>query len=60
LEDGMVKIEDVRAAVAEALQERDIGQPPFWNDIREGRRDDTPFMVGAMIWAEHIVTSSAQ
>ena len=56
----MVKIEDVRAAVAEALQERDIGQPPFWNDIREGRRDDTPFMVGAMIWAELIVTSSAQ
>jgi hypothetical protein len=56
----MVKIEDVRAAVAEALQERDIGQPPFWNDIRAGRRDDTPFMVGAMIWAEHIVTSSAQ
>ena len=56
----MTKIEDVRVAVAEALEKRDIGQPPFWNDIREGRRDDTPFMIGALIWAEHIALAAAQ
>jgi len=50
----MEHIEQVRAVVADALKARDIGQPAFWNDIRDGRRDDTPFMVGALIWAEHM------
>ncbi|CAM8655440.1 hypothetical protein [Sphingobium cupriresistens] len=50
----MEQIEQVRAAVVDALKARDIGRPVFWDDILEGRRDDTPFMVGALIWAEHV------
>jgi hypothetical protein len=42
-------IEVVRAAVANGLEQRDIGMPAFRDDIREGRRDDTPFMIGALV-----------
>lgn len=45
-------IEQVRAAVADGLEARDIGGAAWRQDIREGRRDDTPFMVGALIWAQ--------
>lgn len=48
----MYSIENVRAAVADGLDERGIGAPQFRDDIREGRRDDTPFMIGALIWAQ--------
>lgn len=48
----MDNIESVRAAVADGLEARDIGMPAWRQDIREGRRDDTPFMVGALIWAQ--------
>lgn len=47
-----VSIEQIRAAVADGLEARDIGMPVFRQDIREGRRDDTPFMIGALIWAQ--------
>lgn len=53
-EDMMTNIEQVRAVVADALTERDIGMPEFRRDIREGRRDDTPFMVGALAIARSL------
>ncbi|MEC3912205.1 hypothetical protein U5A82_17500 [Sphingobium sp. CR2-8] len=46
------QIEHVRAAVADGLEARDIGDQSWRQDIREGRRDDTPFMIGALIWAQ--------
>lgn len=45
-------ISDIRAAVADGLEKRDVGMPAFRDDIREGRRDDTPFMIGAIILAQ--------
>jgi hypothetical protein len=48
----MYMIEDVRAAVADALAARGVGDDTWRADIREGRRDDTPFMIGALIWAQ--------
>lgn len=53
-------IEQVRAIVADALDERDIGIPQFRRDIREGRRDETPFMVGALVMARSIDTTPAE
>ncbi len=44
----------VRAAVAAALDEGGIGTKQFLEEILEGRRDDGPFMVGAIAWAEHV------
>jgi len=52
MEDSMQNIETVRSAVADGLKERNIGDDSWRQDIREGRRDDTPFMVGALIWAQ--------
>lgn len=54
----MDSINDVRAAVADALAARDIGQPAWRQDIREGRRDDTPFMIGALAIAERTATQA--
>jgi hypothetical protein len=51
-ENIMKQIEQVRAAVADALEARGIGLRHFHQEIREGRRDDGPFMVGALAWAE--------
>ncbi|MGE6693369.1 hypothetical protein ACQKE8_13100 [Sphingobium limneticum] len=48
----MDNIDHIRAAVADGLEARAIGLPPWRDDIREGCRDDTPFMVGALIWAQ--------
>lgn len=50
----MPKLEAVREAVAAALEERGIGDRPFYEEIREGRRDDGPFMIGALAWAQQI------
>ena len=50
----MTHIEQVRAAVADGLQARGVGNADFIADIREGRRDGTPFMVGAIILAERV------
>ncbi len=49
---SMQNIERVRAAVADGLAAREIGGTAWRQDIREGRRDDTPFMIGALIWAQ--------
>jgi hypothetical protein len=48
----VIEIKRVRAAVADDLDARGVGAPQFRDDIREGRRDDTPFMIGALIWAQ--------
>lgn len=56
----MEMIEAVRAAVADGLETRDIGQPGWRNDIREGRCDDTPFMIGALIWAQVTALAPAE
>jgi hypothetical protein len=48
----MDTIENVRAAVADALERRGHGNLQFIREIREGRRDDGPFMIGALAWAK--------
>lgn len=48
----MDQIEHVRAAVADALEARGLGNKEFIAEVREGRRDDGPYMLGALAWAE--------
>ena len=48
----MRDIQEMRAAVADALEKRGHGNRAFLADIREGRRDDCPFMIGARAWVE--------
>lgn len=55
-----LQIEAVRAAVADELEARGIGQPAWRQDIREGRRDDGPFMIGALIWARVAALATAE
>jgi hypothetical protein len=43
-----VTMEDVRNAVADALRDVGHGNELFVRDVREGRQDDGPFMVGAL------------
>lgn len=50
----MPRIEEIRQVVAEALSKKGHGNHQFLDEIRSGQRDDSPFMVGAMVWAEHI------
>jgi len=47
-----MNIDAIRDAVAQELQSRGIGDRAFYEEIREGRRDDSPFMIGALAWAE--------
>lgn len=58
----MYEIDKVRAAaaVASGLAERGHGNQQFLRDIREGRRDGGPFMVGALIWAQVQVMAPAK
>lgn len=56
----MKNIEQVRAVVADALAARDIGMPEFRRDIREGRRDDTPFMIGAIAMVRSLIPAPAE
>ena len=46
----MDRIEDIRDAVAAALEQRGLGNTQFLGEIREGKRDDGPFMTGALAW----------
>ena len=43
-----VTMEDVRNSVADALRDVGHGNELFVRDVREGRQDDGPFMVGAL------------
>lgn len=46
-----MKIDDVRNAVADALEERGLNNRTFLEEIRSGKRDDGPFMIGALACA---------
>lgn len=48
----MQDIDNVRAAVADALEARGHGNGQFIREIREGLRDEGPFMIGALAWAK--------
>lgn len=50
----MERIDDIRDAVASALEARGLDNRKFLSEIREGQRDDGPFMIGALAW-EHRV-----
>lgn len=54
------KLEDIRERVASELEVRGIGDRPFHEEIREGRRDDGPFMVGALAWAGREAETSGE
>lgn len=38
--------------VADALDARGFSNKAFVAELREGKRDDSPYMVGALAWAE--------
>lgn len=46
----MERINDIREAVATALEQRGLSNTQFLGEIREGKRDDCPFMIGALAW----------
>lgn len=48
------RIKQVRAAVAAHLEARGIGDRAFYEEIREGKRDAGPFMVGALAWEQRL------
>lgn len=51
----MLRMEEIRQVVADALSKMGHGNNrQFLDEIRAGQRDDSPFMVGAMVWAEHV------
>lgn len=46
----MERIDDIREAVADALEKRGHDNREFLREIRAGDRDDGPFMLGALAW----------
>lgn len=50
----MPRIEEIRQVVADALAKQGHGNLQFLDEIRAGQRDDSPFMVGALLWAERV------
>lgn len=44
----MEHINDIREAVARALEQRGLSNTRLLGEIREGKRDDGPFMTGAL------------
>lgn len=46
-----MKIEDIRSAVADALEARGLNNRTFLREIRNGERDDGPYMIGALACA---------
>lgn len=51
----MPKVEDIRVAVADELERRGLSNREFIAEIREGRRNDGPFMIGALAVAHRAV-----
>ncbi|EIZ77751.1 hypothetical protein WSK_3762 [Novosphingobium sp. Rr 2-17] len=43
-----MKIEDIRGAVADSLEVRGLNNRTFLREIRNGKRDDGPYMIGAL------------
>lgn len=48
----MKQLNDIREAVASALEARGLANRDFLREIREGARDEGPYMIGAIAWAE--------
>ncbi|WP_201026662.1 hypothetical protein [Sphingobium sp. MI1205] len=48
----MQRIDDIRDAVAKALEERGFDNRKFLGEIRDGQRDDGPYMIGALACAQ--------
>jgi hypothetical protein len=46
-----MKIEDIRGAVADTLEARGLANRTFLREIRNGKRDESPYMIGAMACA---------
>ncbi len=53
----MERIDDIREAVANALEARGHNNRQFLREIREGHRDDGPFMLGALAWDARVNAS---
>jgi len=47
-QENIMNIEQIREAVADALEARGHGNREFLRSIREGRQDSGPFMIGAL------------
>lgn len=50
----MQSINDIREAVAKALEARGLDNRQFLREIRTGQRDDGPYMVGALAWDQQV------
>ena len=48
----MERIDDIRDAVAKALEARGFDNRKFLGEIRNGQRDDGPYMIGALACAQ--------
>lgn len=48
----MQRIEDIRDAVAKALEARGLDNRKFLREIRDGQRDEGPYMIGALACAQ--------
>jgi len=48
----MANIGDIRDAVAKALEVRGLDNRKFLREIRDGQRDDGPYMIGALAIAQ--------
>lgn len=55
----MDRIEDIREAVATALEQRGMSNTQFLGEIREGKRDDGPFTTGALAWDQRMQAKDA-
>jgi hypothetical protein len=51
--------DDIREAVAKTLEARGLDNRQFLNEIREGKRDDGPFMIGALACAKLLTATVA-
>lgn len=54
-----MKLDDIRAAVVAHLEERGIGDRAFHQEIRDGKRDNSPFMIGAIAWERKVAQAMA-
>lgn len=48
----MERINDIRDAVAKALEGRGFDNRKFLGEIRSGQRDEGPYMIGALACAQ--------
>ena len=46
-------LDAIRDAVARELEARGFSNREFLADLRAGRRDEGPYMIGALAWAQH-------